>query len=101
MAKPFTPTQTTQERRAHNIEMLLKIYKNGEQVNEINSTDPANIYKHIAQIYHAKDTKRASKTKIEISYNSEIKATQTFKQDKTQIPGTTYTYKYMFVGIRL
>lgn len=43
--------------------MQLTIYRNGKQCNEINSTDPANIYKHIVQIYHAKDTKRASKTK--------------------------------------
>lgn len=77
------------------MEMQLTIYRNGKQCNEINSTDPANIYKHIAQIYHAKDTKRASKTK------GEIKATQTFNQDKTQIDGITYTYKYKFVGVSL
>lgn len=62
------------------MEMQLTIYRNGKQCNEINSTDPANIYKHIAQIYHAKDTKRASKTKID---------------------GITYTYKYKFVGVSL
>lgn len=83
------------------MEMQLTIYRNGKQCNEINSTDPANIYKHIVQIYHAKDTKRASKTKIDISYNGEIKATQTFNQDKTQIDGITYTYKYKFVGVSL
>ena len=83
------------------MEMLLEIYRNGKKVNEMKSNDPANIYKHIAQIYFAKDTKRATKTKITHSLSELLTITQVFDQYKTQLPDTTYIYKYKFVGVSL
>lgn len=80
--------------------MLLEIYRNGKKVNEIKSNDPANIYKQIAQIYFAKDMKRATKT-TSTYLNDILKITQVFDQYKTQLPDTTYIYKYKFVGVSL
>lgn len=81
--------------------MIIKIYRNNEQVNEITSTDATEIYKKIAQIYKAKADKRTTKTTIKASYSGILEATETYNQDKTQLSGTTYTYKYYFKNAEL
>lgn len=83
------------------MQLTIKIYKNTEQVNEIKSNDPAVIYKNLAQVLMAKENKRAIKTQIAQLPNNKIKVIQKFDQYKTQIPNTTYTYKYNFVDIVL
>lgn len=83
------------------MEMFLEIYKNGQKVNEIKTTDPANIYKQVAQIYFAKDNKHATKTKITHSMSELLTVVQTFDPSKTQLPNTTYIYKYKFVDVSL
>ncbi len=80
--------------------MILKIYRNNEQVNEITSTDTTTIYKNIAQTLYTKETKRATKTQI-TRLNNEINIIQRFDQYKTQIQNITYTYKYKFVDVEL
>ena len=45
------------------MKMLIEIYRNGEKVNEITSTDKTEIYKKVAQIYNAKENKRTTKQK--------------------------------------
>lgn len=82
------------------MEMIIEIYKNNEKVNEIQSTDPTEIYKKIAQIFYTKETKRATKTIIN-RLNDNIKITQIFDQYKTMLENTTYTYKYYFDGVEL
>lgn len=82
------------------MQMILKIFRNNEQVNEITSTNTTTIYKNIAQALYTKETKRATKTQI-LRQNNEISIIQKFDAYKTQIPNTTYTYKYKFVDVEL
>ena len=82
------------------MQMILKIYRNNEQVNEIKSEEPATVYKNFAQALYTKETKRATKTQI-VKRNNEINIIQKFDQYKTQLTNTTYTYKYKFVDVEL
>lgn len=82
------------------MQMILKIYRNNEQVNEITSEEPTIIYKNIAQALYTKETKRATKTQI-TKRNNEINILQKFDQYKTQLTNTTYTYKYKFVDVEM
>lgn len=82
------------------MQMILKIYRNNEQVNEITSEEPTTIYKNIAQVLYTKETKRATKTQI-TKQNNEINIIQKFDQYKTQLTNTTYTYKYKFVDVEM
>lgn len=82
------------------MQMILKIYRNNEQVNEITSEESTTIYKNIAQVLYTKETKRATKTQI-TKQNNEINIIQKFDQYKTQLTNTTYTYKYKFVDVEM
>lgn len=82
------------------MQMILKIYRNNEQVNEITSEEPTTIYKNIVQALYTKETKRATKTQI-TKQNNEINILQKFDQYKTQLTNTTYTYKYKFVDVEM
>lgn len=81
--------------------MLIEIYKNGEKVNEITSTEPAEIYKKVAQIYNAKENKRTTRTTIQTSWQEIHKATETYNQTKTQMQNITYKYIYSFEGVEI
>lgn len=82
------------------MQMILKIYRNNEQVNEITNEEPATVYKNFAQALYKKEAKRATKTQI-TKQNNEINIIQKFDQYKTQLPNTTYTYKYKFVDVEI
>lgn len=83
------------------MKMLIEIFKNGEKVNEITSTEPVEIYKKVAQIYNAKEIGRTTKTTIKTGWNTIQEATETYNQNKTQINGVSYKYKYYFDGVEL
>lgn len=83
------------------MKMKIEIFRNGEKVNELNTTSPKEIYKKIVQIYNAKETKRATKTTIKTSWGEILEATEIYKQDKTQINGIEYKYKYYFDGVEV
>lgn len=83
------------------MEMKIEIYKNGEKVNEINSTDAMEIYKKVAQIYNAKENKRTSRTTIQTGWNEILSATETYNQDKSSLMGVKYKYIYTFKGVQL
>lgn len=81
------------------MKMILEIYRNGEKVNTITSTDPATIYKNIAQVYRSKDTKRAT-AKATYTATGIDKITETFKASETT-NNATYKYIYHFEGVAL
>lgn len=83
------------------MKMILEIFKNSEKVNEIKTTSEKEIYKRLAQIYYIKDNKRATKTIIKNNWYEILSVTQIFNQTYTQIPNTTYTYKYTFQNVKL
>jgi hypothetical protein len=79
--------------------MKLEIFRNNEQINIITSTEEKEIYKHIAQCYRAKDTKRAT-VKIIYTFSGIEKITETFKPSETT-NGNTYKYIYYFEGVQI
>ena len=83
------------------MKMTTKVYRNGEQVNEIETTDPTEIYKKIAQIYKAREDKRTTRTTTKTSWGRIEEATETFNQDKTQLAGIKYKYHYIFESVEL
>jgi len=83
------------------MKMILEIFKNNEKVNEIVTTSEKEIYKTLAQVYYTKDNKLATKTIINHTYYNILSITQVFNQSYTQLPNTTYTYKYQFEDVKL
>ena len=83
------------------MKMITKVYRNGKQVNEIETTDPIEIYKKIAQIYKAREDKRTTRTTTKTGWNRFEEATEIFNQDKTQISGTKYKYHYIFKDVEI
>lgn len=81
--------------------LKLEIFRNKEKVNEITTEDPKAIYKYIAQIYRGKDEKTTARTTIKTSWGKIHEATQFFDQNRTQIKGIAYTYKYFFKEVDL
>ena len=83
------------------MKMKIDIFKNNEKINELNTTDPTEIYKKISQIYKAKEDKRTTRTTLKTSWGEILEATETYNQDKTQINGVSYKYKYYFENVEL
>lgn len=81
--------------------MILKIYQNGEQVNEIKSTSQTVIYREIAKIYRQKVDKLADRVEIVTGW-SELQraAIYTHFYDHTG-KRTKWLYKYTFDGVKL
>lgn len=77
--------------------MILKIFKNGEQVNEITSETPEEIYKGIASVYVGEKVFK-QKSKIKKYYNNIIEIEQIFT---LATDGTKYKYQYHFEGVNL
>ena len=82
------------------MEMLLKIYKNGEQVNEITNTDKMEIYQNIAKLYYQK---QIFKYRTSFDYKSDNSFTVTQHTQQVLYNGDIikYIYKYTFDGVRL
>lgn len=78
------------------MEMTLKIYQNGEQVNEIKSTDKGDIYYHVSQIYRVKLEKLAERVTIATGWNQIQHAAIYYN-----INGTKWAYKYIFDRVGL
>ena len=93
--------RNAKRRKGEKMKMLIEIFKNGEKVNEITSTEPTEIYKKIAQIYNAKESGRTTRTTIKTGWNTIQEVTETYNQNKTQINGVSYKYKYYFDGVEL
>lgn len=83
------------------MEMTLKIYQNGEQVNEIKSTDKGEIFEHVARIYRQKVDKLADRVEIVTGWSELQKAgIYTHSYDHAG-KRTKWLYKYTFDGVRL
>lgn len=75
------------------MKMILKIFnKQGEQVNEITSTEAAEIYKHFLQVFYCREIKHAKKTIINYKYNNNYEVIQSFKN-------SDFIYKYFFENV--
>ena len=59
------------------------------------------IYKKISNIYYCKDNKLATKTTIRTGWHSIFEAVQTFDQNKIQLTGIVYKYKYTFKDVEI
>lgn len=81
------------------MKMKLEIFRNNEQVNTITNTEEKEIYKHIAQCYRAKDTKRAT-VKIIYTFSGIEKIIETFKRSEAT-NNNTYKYIYYFDGVQI
>lgn len=77
------------------MKMILKIFKNGEQVNEITSETPEEIYKEIANIYICEKVFN-QKSKIKKYLNNIIEIEKDFTTNNTK-----YKYQYHFEGVNL
>lgn len=85
------------------MQMILKIYKNNEQVNERDIKEPIIIYRNLAEIFYMQLIKQSNTTEI-IRQNNEINIIQKFDNHKYGAPiprNTVYTYKYKFVDVDL
>ncbi len=78
------------------MEMVLKIYRNGEQVNEIKSTDKSDIFENVARIYRVKLDKLAERVTIATGWDEIQHAAIYYNRD-----GTKWAYKYTFDGVKL
>ena len=81
--------------------MQLKIYKNGEQVNEITSTDKGDIYEHATRIYRQKVDKLADRVEIVTGWSELQRAAIYTHFDDHEGKRTKWIYKYTFDGVRL
>lgn len=78
------------------MKMTLKIYQNGEQVNEITSTDKGEIFEHVARIYRIKLDKLAERVTIATGWNELQHAEVYYNRNDTK-----WAYKYKFEGVKL
>ena len=76
--------------------MILKIYRNGEQVNEIKSTSKGEIFEHVARVYRVKLDKLAERVTIATGWDEIQHAEVYYNRD-----GMKWAYKYHFDGVRL
>lgn len=76
--------------------MQLRIYQNGEQVNEITSTDKGDIFENVARIYRVKVDKLAERVTIATGWDEIQHAEIYYNRDDTK-----WAYKYHFDGVRL
>lgn len=83
------------------IKMILRIYRDGEQVNEIKSTSQAVIYKEIAKIYRQKVDKLADCVKIVTGLCELQRAAVYTHFDDYTGKQIKYVYKYTFDGVQL
>lgn len=83
------------------MKMVLKIYQNGEQVNEIKSTSQIVIYREIAKIYRQKVDKLADRVEIVTGWSEMQRATVSAHFDDYTGKRTKWLYKYAFNGVKL
>lgn len=83
------------------MKMVLEIYRDGEQVNEIKSTSQAVIYKEIAKIYRQKVDKLADRVEIVTGLCELQRAAVYAHLDDHTGKRTKYIYKYTFNGVQL
>jgi hypothetical protein len=83
------------------MEMVLKIYRNGEQINEIKSTDKGEIFEHVARIYRQKLDKLADRVEIVANCYGIERATIYAHFDMFDGHRQKYKYVYTFDGVRL
>ena len=81
------------------MKMSIEIYRNDEKINTITSTDPATIYRNIAQAFRSKDTKMAT-VKTTYAATGIDKITELFKPSETT-NNATYKYIYFFEDVTL
>lgn len=83
------------------MKMILKIYRNGEQVNEIKSASQTVIYREIAKIYRQKVDKLADKVEIVTGLCELQRAAVYTHFDDYTGKRMKYVYKYTFDGVQL